>query len=155
MQLHRTRSPDPADCSYDAKPLAFFDLQDHARRPHPAAAIVLPEQLAFSVVNSNNCVNPLRHRPHRQCPFKVRRVLERPRRPVAYQHRVIRSDHDGASLGFRAVAPIVVPAAYTVTNHNSDKVYDADATSVDELADVLGSVVLDLINQGLLAGSVT
>jgi hypothetical protein len=64
-------------------------------------------------------------------------------------------DHDGASLGFRGVAPIVVPAAYTVTNHNTDKVYDADATTVDELADVLGSVIEDLIDQGLLGGSVT
>ena len=64
-------------------------------------------------------------------------------------------NHDGALLGFRAVAPIAVPAAYTVTNFTSDRTYNANATSVSELADVLATALLDLINQGLLQGSVT
>ena len=64
-------------------------------------------------------------------------------------------DHDGANLGFRGVAPIPFPAAYTITNFTSDRTYDANATSVNELADALATLVLDLINQGVLQGSVT
>lgn len=64
-------------------------------------------------------------------------------------------EHTGTSWGIRGATPAAVPSSYTVTNHTADKTYDANASSVAELADVLGSVILDLINQGVLAGSVT
>lgn len=64
-------------------------------------------------------------------------------------------EHTGTLLGFYGTAPIAQPSAYTVTNHTADKTYDANATSVAELADVLGSLLLDLINLGVLQGSVT
>ena len=34
--------------------------------------------------------------------------------------------------------------AYTVTNVSTDRTYDANATTVDELADVLGTLIADL-----------
>lgn len=69
---------------------------------------------------------------------------------------VVAQGGSAASLfAIRGATPIAAPAAYTVTNHTADKTYDANATSTAELADVLGSVILDLINQGILQGSVT
>jgi uncharacterized lipoprotein YajG len=43
---------------------------------------------------------------------------------------------------------------YTVTNHTDDRTYNADSASNDELSDVLGSVISDLIALGILSGSV-
>jgi hypothetical protein len=68
---------------------------------------------------------------------------------------VVDFEHTGTLLGFYGTAPIVQSAAYTVTNHTDDRIYDANASSVAELADVLGSLILDLINYGVLQGSVT
>ena len=39
---------------------------------------------------------------------------------------------------------------YTVTNHTTDRTYDANATSLDELADILGTLIADLQAIGLL-----
>jgi len=40
---------------------------------------------------------------------------------------------------------------YTVANAAADRSFDADATTIDELADVLGTLITDLITGGLLA----
>lgn len=40
--------------------------------------------------------------------------------------------------------------AYTVTNVTADRAYDANATTLDELADVLGTLIADLQAYGLL-----
>lgn len=53
-------------------------------------------------------------------------------------------------LGFFGVAPAARPAAYTPTNVVSDRTYDANATTVAELADVLGTLIADLQAYGLL-----
>jgi hypothetical protein len=45
--------------------------------------------------------------------------------------------------------------AYAVTNHTDDRTYDADTAADAELADVLGSVISDLIAMGILEGSVS
>lgn len=45
---------------------------------------------------------------------------------------------------------LTASAAYTPTNVTTDRAYDANATSVDELADVLGSVIADLQSIGIL-----
>jgi hypothetical protein len=59
-------------------------------------------------------------------------------------------NHDGTTIGFFGVAPAVRAAAYTPTNVTADRAYDANATTVDELADVLGSLIADLQLYGLL-----
>ena len=42
------------------------------------------------------------------------------------------------------------PAAYTVTNDSADRTYDADSTSVAELADILGTLISDLQSRGIV-----
>lgn len=59
-------------------------------------------------------------------------------------------NHDGANVGFRGVAPVALSSAYTPTNVTTDRSWDCNATSTDELADVLATVVADLQLQGLL-----
>ena len=59
-------------------------------------------------------------------------------------------NHDGSTVGFFGVTPAVRPAAYTATNVVTDRAYDANATSVDELADVLGTLIADLRTMGLV-----
>jgi len=53
-------------------------------------------------------------------------------------------------LGFWNAAPVARPAAYTPTNVTTDRSYDANATTVDELADVLGTLIGDLQSIGLI-----
>lgn len=42
-----------------------------------------------------------------------------------------------------------VPKTYTVTNEVVDRTYNANATTTDELADVLGTLINDLNSLGL------
>ena len=42
------------------------------------------------------------------------------------------------------------PQAYTPTNVTTDRAFDANATTLDEIADVLGTLISDLSNVGLL-----
>lgn len=53
-------------------------------------------------------------------------------------------------LGFFGATPIVQPGTYTPTNVTTDRSYDANSTTVDELADVLGTLITDLKNLGLI-----
>lgn len=53
-------------------------------------------------------------------------------------------------IGFFAVTPVVRASAYTPTNVVTDRSYDADATTVAELADVVGTLIADLQAYGLL-----
>lgn len=59
----------------------------------------------------------------------------------------LRANGDG--IAFNGQAPAARPD-YTVTNHVTDRAYDANATTTDELADVLGTLIADLIAIGLL-----
>lgn len=59
-------------------------------------------------------------------------------------------NHDGSNIGFFGVAPVARASAYTPSNVSTDRSYDADATTVDELADVLGTLIADLQAYGLL-----
>jgi hypothetical protein len=52
-----------------------------------------------------------------------------------------------ANLG---LFPVVDRGAYTITNVNPDRAYDANATTLDEIADVLGTLIADLKAQGKL-----
>ena len=53
-------------------------------------------------------------------------------------------------LGFWGATPVVQPAAYTPTNVSTDRSYDANATSIHELADVLGTLIADLQSTGFI-----
>lgn len=57
----------------------------------------------------------------------------------------------GQKLGFFNHAPSAQPAAYTPTNVTTDRSYDANATTIDELADVLGTLISDLQSLGLVS----
>jgi len=59
-------------------------------------------------------------------------------------------NHDGLTVGFYGVAPTARAAAYTITNVTPDRAYNANATTIDEIADVLGTVIADLQAVGLL-----
>lgn len=58
--------------------------------------------------------------------------------------------HSGTTAGFFGTAPAARAAAYTPTNVTTDRAFDADATSLDEVADVLGTLIADLKTYGLL-----
>lgn len=64
-------------------------------------------------------------------------------------------NHDGGKIGFFASTPTVQASAYTITNLTIDKTFDADSTTVAELADIIGSLFVDLKSYGLLIGSTT
>lgn len=59
-------------------------------------------------------------------------------------------NHDGTTVGFYGVTPVARSSAYTPTNVTTDRSYDANATTIDELADVLGSLIVDLQSVGLI-----
>lgn len=58
---------------------------------------------------------------------------------------------DGTGIGFFATAPVAQSTGWAVTNVTPDKVFDANSTSVDELADVLGTLITYLISRGDLS----
>lgn len=53
-------------------------------------------------------------------------------------------------LGFWNATPVVQPAAYTVSNVTTDRTYNANSYTMDELADVLGTLIGDLQSIGLI-----
>ncbi len=59
-------------------------------------------------------------------------------------------NHDGSGVGFYGTAPVAQSSAYTPTNDSTDRSFDANATSVDELADVLATLITDLQATGLI-----
>jgi hypothetical protein len=65
---------------------------------------------------------------------------------------VLKVDRAGGNtrVSFHGVTPLARPSAYTITNSVSDRSYDANATDVAELADVLATLITDLKNYGLL-----
>jgi hypothetical protein len=59
-------------------------------------------------------------------------------------------NHDGSTVGFYGTTPVVQSAAYTPTNVSTDRSYDANSTTVSELADVLGTLIADLQATGII-----
>lgn len=51
-------------------------------------------------------------------------------------------------LGLWNKTPVVQPAAYTPTNVTTDRSFDANATTLDEIADVLGTLIADIQSWG-------
>jgi hypothetical protein len=59
-------------------------------------------------------------------------------------------NHDGTTVGFYGVTPVARSSTYTASNVTTDRSYDADATTVNELADVLGTLIADLKLTGII-----
>jgi len=59
-------------------------------------------------------------------------------------------NHDGSTIGFFGTTPAVQAAAYTPSNVTAVRTYDANATTIHALADVLGTLIADLQTYGLL-----
>ena len=63
----------------------------------------------------------------------------------------IRIEANGSAvmLGFFGQTAVVKTAAYSPTNVTTDRAFDANSTTIDEIADVLGTLILDLKALGL------
>ena len=59
-------------------------------------------------------------------------------------------EHTGTTFGLYGTTPTAQSAAYTPTNVTPDRAYDANATSIAELADVLGTLIADLQLTGII-----
>lgn len=53
-------------------------------------------------------------------------------------------------IGFWNKTPVIQLAAYTPTNVTTNRAFNANSTSIDELADVLGTLIADLQSVGLV-----
>jgi len=53
-------------------------------------------------------------------------------------------EHTGTLVGLYGATPVAQSAAYTPTNVTTDRSYDANATTLNELADVVGTMIADL-----------
>jgi hypothetical protein len=69
--------------------------------------------------------------------------------PLADSNGVSRVAVNTTGVGFNNATPIAQPD-YTTTNVTTDRLYDANATTLDEVADVLGTLIADLTSYGLL-----
>jgi hypothetical protein len=49
----------------------------------------------------------------------------------------------------------ITSAAYTITDWTSDRALDCDTDTDNAIADVLGTLIGDLIDQGILTGTVS
>lgn len=58
-------------------------------------------------------------------------------------------NHDGSTVGFFGATP-TTQQTYTITNVTTDRAYDANSTSLDEIADTLGTLIADLRLLGLV-----
>lgn len=54
------------------------------------------------------------------------------------------------NIGFYGTTPVAQSAAYTPTNVSTDRAYDANSTTLDEVADVLGTLIADLQATGII-----
>lgn len=62
----------------------------------------------------------------------------------------VEADGSAVKLGFFGHVAAAQPSAYSLSNVSIDRSYDANATTVDELADVLGTLIADLQSMGLV-----
>jgi hypothetical protein len=58
-------------------------------------------------------------------------------------------------LGFFGATPVVRTNAYTITNWSEDRDIDCNATTDDEMADVIGTLIYDLVQLGIFQGTIT
>jgi hypothetical protein len=55
-----------------------------------------------------------------------------------------------STLGFYGATPVARSATYTASNVTTDRTFNASATSLTELANVVGTLIADLKNMGLI-----
>ena len=60
-------------------------------------------------------------------------------------------NHDGATYGFCGAVPSAQSTGWDISNVTPDKTYDANSTTTDELADVLGTLIAELVVKGLIS----
>jgi hypothetical protein len=65
--------------------------------------------------------------------------------------QVALSINSSGQLALGGASPAAQSTGWAVTNVTPDKVYDANATTTDELADVLGTLITDLIAKGIIS----
>lgn len=65
---------------------------------------------------------------------------------------LFQTDASADALSFFNATPVAQSTGWSVTNETTDKSFDADATTVDELADVLGTLIETLKTYGILGG---
>ncbi len=65
-----------------------------------------------------------------------------------------RADGTKSQVFVEGLFGVWLNAAYTITNHVVDRTMDANSAADLELADVIGTVISDLIDAGILTGSV-
>jgi hypothetical protein len=63
----------------------------------------------------------------------------------------IRGGAAGAEIAFNGATPQAQSTGWAVSNVTTDKVFDANATTLDEIADVLGTLITYLIARGDIA----
>jgi hypothetical protein len=59
-------------------------------------------------------------------------------------------NHDGTTVGFFGTAPATQSTGWSATNVTTDKSFDANATTIDELADVVGTLIDTLKTMGII-----
>ena len=59
-------------------------------------------------------------------------------------------EHLAGTIGFFGSTPVGQSAAYTPTNVTPDRSYDADSTTLNELADIVGTMIVDLQAIGIM-----
>jgi len=59
-------------------------------------------------------------------------------------------NHDGTTVGFYGTAPATQSTGWSATNVTTDKTFDANATTIDELADVVGTLIDTLKTMGVI-----
>jgi hypothetical protein len=59
-------------------------------------------------------------------------------------------DHDGTGVGFYGVAPIARRTGWVATTQPADRSLDTNNTSLNEVADVLNTLIVDLYAYGLI-----
>jgi hypothetical protein len=62
---------------------------------------------------------------------------------------VIMSNAAG-KVGFFGAAAVAQPSAYTVSNGSVDRTFDANSTTIDELSDIIATLISDLQSVGLV-----
>ena len=71
--------------------------------------------------------------------------------PNQYDENWARRLVNTLELQIKEINSTASPDFYTVSNLTLDRAYDADSTTLAEVADVLGTLITDLKNKGIIS----
>lgn len=74
-----------------------------------------------------------------------------PQPPVEWDVNWARRTLSTLELQLKDISSPASEDAYQMSNVTTDRVLDADSTSIAEIADVLGTLITDLKNKGVIA----